>query len=43
MQTRGEKNYYIIFIDNYIRYYYIYLLRSKEETLKMFKYYKNEV
>lgn len=29
--TRGGKKYFITFIDNYMRYYYVYLLRSKYE------------
>jgi hypothetical protein len=40
---RGEKKYYIIFIDNCTKYCYTYLIRSKVEALKIFKYYKNEV
>jgi hypothetical protein len=43
MQTRGEKKNYIIFMNDYTRYYYIYLLRSKDEALEMLKYYKNKV
>jgi len=43
VQTRGEKKYYITFIDYCTRYDYIYLLRSKDEALKIFKYYKNKV
>jgi len=40
MQTRGEKKYYITFIDYYTIYYYTYFLRSKDDTLEMFKHYK---
>jgi 3-isopropylmalate dehydratase small subunit len=40
---RDEKKYYIIFIDNCTKFCYIYLLRSKDEALKTFKYYNNEV
>ena len=43
MQTRGEKKYYIILMNDYTMYYYIYLLRSKDEALEMLKYYKNKV
>ena len=43
IQTRGGQKYYIIFIDNCIRYCYTYLLIHKDEAFKMFKYYKNEV
>ena len=43
VQMRGEKKYHITFIDNYTRYCYTYLFRSKDETLKMLKHYNNEV
>ena len=43
MQTREGKKYFIIFIDDSTRYYYLYQLKSKDEALDMFKYYKNEV
>lgn len=43
LQTRGVKKYFITFIDDSTRYCYVYLLRSKDEALKMFKNYKNEV
>ena len=35
--------YFITFIDDCTRYYYVYLLRSKYEALDVFKHYKNEV
>ena len=31
------------FIDDCTRYYYVYLLRSKDEALEKFIHYKNEV
>jgi hypothetical protein len=37
------EKYYIIFIDDFTRYGYTYLLRSNDEALEMFKHYKNEV
>ncbi|KAK9944760.1 hypothetical protein M0R45_010310 [Rubus argutus] len=43
LQTRGGKKYFITFIDDCTRYCYVYLLRSKDEAIEMFKYYKNEV
>ncbi|XXG43377.1 hypothetical protein AAC387_Pa01g3427 [Persea americana] len=43
VQTKGGKKYFLTFIDDYTRYCYIYLLRSKDEALEMFKHYKNEV
>ena len=33
----------ITFIDNYTKYYYVYLLKSKDEALEKFILYKNEV
>lgn len=43
MQTRGEKKYYITFIDDCTRYCYVYLSKSKEEALDALKNYKIEV
>ena len=43
VQSRGGKKYSVTFIDDCTRYYYIYLLRSKDEALEKFMYYKNEV
>jgi len=43
MQTRDEKKYYITFIDDCIRYCNIYLLKSNNENLEIFKCYKNKV
>ncbi|KAL6319114.1 hypothetical protein AAG906_011192 [Vitis piasezkii] len=37
------KRYFITFIDDCTRYCYVYLLRSKDEALDVFKHYKNEV
>ncbi|KAL6335103.1 hypothetical protein AAG906_026483 [Vitis piasezkii] len=42
VQTRGEKMYFITFVDDCTRYCYVYLLRSKDEALDVFKHYKNE-
>ena len=42
MQTRGGKKYFITFIDDCTRYCYLYLLRSKDETIEAFKDFKNE-
>ena len=41
--TRGGKKYFITFIDDSTRYCYVYLLRSKDEAIEVFKHYKNEV
>ena len=43
VQTRGGNQYFITFIDDCTRYCYVYLLRSKDEALEMFKLYKTEV
>lgn len=43
VQTRGGKKYFITFIDDCTRYCYVYLLKSKDEALEVFKHYKNEV
>ena len=39
IQTRGGKMYFITFIDDCTRYCYVFLLRSKNEALEMFKLY----
>nr|KAJ0195731.1 hypothetical protein LSAT_V11C700373290 [Lactuca sativa] len=39
----GNKKYVVIFIDDASRYYYVYLLHSKDEALDKFKIYKQEV
>ena len=41
--TRGGKQFYITFIDDYSRYTRVYLLRNKDEARYAFIYYKNEV
>ena len=38
-----KKKYFITFIDDCTRYCYVYLLNSKDEAIKAFKQYKNEV
>ena len=43
VQTNGVKKYFITFIDDCTRYSYVYLIRSKDEALEVFKHYKNEV
>lgn len=43
VQTRGDKKYFITFIDNCTRYDYVYLLRSNDDALEAFKQYKNKV
>lgn len=43
VQTREGKKYFITFIDDCIRYDYIYLLRRKGESLGVFKHYKNKI
>ena len=41
--TRGGIKYFITFIDDYSIFCYVYLLHSKDETIDVFKTYKNEV
>ena len=43
IQTRGGKKYFLTLIDDCTRYYYVYLLRSKDEALEMFQHFKNEM
>ena len=43
IQTRGGKKYFPTLIDDCTRYCYVYLLRSKDEALKMFQHFKKEV
>jgi len=40
---RGGKKYFITFIDDCTRYYYVYLLNSKDEIMNMFLTYKVKV
>jgi hypothetical protein len=40
---REDKKYYVTFIDNFLRYTKLYLLRSKDKTYNMFLSYKAEV
>jgi len=42
-QQEVKKKYFIIFIDDCLRYYYVYLLNSKDEAMNMFLTYKTEV
>ena len=41
VQNKEGKKYFITFIDDCTRYCYVYLLRSKDEAIEMFKLYKN--
>ncbi|XP_026451934.1 uncharacterized protein LOC113352315 [Papaver somniferum] len=41
--TRGGNKYYVTFNDDYIRYVYTYLMKSKDYVFDMFKIYKAEV
>src|SRR3954468_21377797 len=40
--TKGGKRYFMTLIDDSTRYYYVYLLKSKDEALNCFKIYKAE-
>ena len=39
----SDLKYFITFIDDYSRYMYLYMLRSKDEVLEAFKVFKAEV
>jgi len=41
--TKGDKRYFITFIDDSTRFCYVYLLKTKDEVLHYFKAYKAEV
>ena len=41
--TKDGKRYFMTLIDDYTRFCYIYLLKSKDEALHYFKIYKAEV
>ena len=43
VQIRGGNKYFISFVDDSTKYCYVYLLKSKDETIKRFILYKNEV
>ena len=43
VQTRGANRYFITFVDDSIKYCYVYLLKSKDEAIEKFVLYKNEV
>ena len=43
VQIRGGNKYFITFVDNSTKYYYVYLLKSKGEEIEKFVLYKNEV
>jgi hypothetical protein len=38
--TKGGNKYFMTLIDDSTRYYYVYLLKSKDEVLNFFKIYK---
>jgi hypothetical protein len=41
--TKGGKRYFITFIDDYTRFCYVYLLKTKDKALHYFKIYKAKV
>ena len=43
VQTRGGHKYFITFVDDSIKYYYMYLFKSKDEVIEKFALYKNKV
>ena len=43
IQIRGGNKYFITFVDDSIKYCYVYLLKSKDEAIEKFVLYQNEV
>ena len=43
VQTRDENKYFITFVDDSLKYYYMYLLKSKDEVIEKFVFYKNKI
>ena len=43
IQARGDFEYFVIFIDDYSRYGYIYLMHSKFECFEKFRVFKAEM
>jgi len=43
MLKRGERRYFIIFIDNYSRFTHVHLLRTKNDAFEKFKEFKKMV
>ena len=41
--SRGDKNYFVTFTDDFSRYTKVYLIKHKDETFDMFLTYKAEV
>ena len=41
--TKGGKCYFMTLIDDATRYYYVFLLKTKDEAFECFKTYKAEV
>jgi transposase InsO family protein len=41
--TKGGKRYFLTFIDDSTRFFYVYLLKTKDEAFNYFKTYKAEV
>jgi transposase InsO family protein len=41
--TKGGKRYFITFVDDSTRFFYVYLLKTKDGALHYFKTYKAEV
>ena len=43
VQIRGGNKYFITFVDDSTKYYYVYLLKSKDDAIEKFVLYKNKV
>ena len=42
MVTRGGNRYFITFIDNFSKFTFVYLMKTKDQAFDMFKIYKSE-
>lgn len=41
--TRDNNKYFITFVNNSTKYYYVYLLKSKDKAIEIFAFYKIKV
>ena len=41
--TRGSNRYFITFIDDFLKFMYVYLMKTKDQVFDMFKTYKSKV
>ena len=43
VQTKGGNKYFTFFFYDSTKYFYVYLIKSKDEAIEKFVHYKNEV